>query len=155
MTELEQLENEAYEDNVEIVDYHFYSNRIKGLYCDGSVALSSKIKTDTERKCILAEELSHYHTTVGNILDQSNDENRKQELRARMWAYDKLIGLRGIVNSYANGCNSEHEIAEYLEVTEEFLREAIKHYKNKYGIYAKLDNYVIYFEPYLGVLKLI
>ncbi len=74
-----------------------------------------------EKSCILAEELGHHYTTVGNILDQSSVSNRKQELRARMWAYNKLIGLMGIIKSYEHGCQSYHEMAEYLDVTEEFL----------------------------------
>lgn len=32
--------------------------------------------------------------------------------------------------------------------------EAINLYREKYGLYATVDNYVIYFEPYLGVAKL-
>ena len=42
--------------------------------------------TDIEKSCVLAEELGHYYTTVGDILDQSDDGNRKQERRARLWA---------------------------------------------------------------------
>ena len=119
------------------------------------VYLDDNIETLADKACVLAEELGHYHTTVGDILDQSKVENRKQELHARVWAYDRLIGLRGIVNSYTQGCRTVHETAEHLEVTEEFLTDAIQHYRNKYGVYATLDNYVIYFEPTLGVFELI
>ncbi len=81
--------------------------------------------------------------------------DRKQELRARAWAYNRLIGLNGIVNSYKHGCCSLLETAEYLEVTEEFLLEALQYYKGKYGRYVTIDNYAIYFEPTLGVLELV
>ena len=47
------------------------------------------------------------------------------------------------------------ETAEYLEVTEEFLLEALQYYKGKYGRYVTIDNYAIYFEPTLGVLELV
>ena len=154
VTELEQLENEAYEDNVEIVDYHFYSNRIKGLYCDGTVALSSTIKTDTEKKCILAEELGHHHTAFGNITGD-DISSRKQELHGRLYAYDKLIGLNGILRAYQRGCRSMHDTAEFLDVTEDFLLEALNKYRQRYGVYTIIDNYVIYFEPSLGVFELI
>lgn len=108
-----------------------------------------------QKKCVLAEELGHYHTTVGDILDLNNTENMKQELRARIWAYNKLVGLTGIVNSYKHGCYSLHDTAEYLDVTEEFLSEAVQYYRNKFGIYTTVDNYVIYFEPSIGVFELI
>mgnify|MGYP003379396717 FL=1 len=113
-----------------------------------------KIETSAEKSCILAEELGHHYTTVGNILDQSSVSNRKQELRARMWAYNKLIGLIGIIKSYEHGCQSYHEMAEYLDVTEEFLRDALEKYRQKYGVCTTVDNYIIYFEPGLGVVKM-
>ena len=44
-------------------------------------------------------------------------------------------------------------MAEYLEITEQFLMDAISRYKSKYGLYKKIGNYMIMFEP-LGVLEL-
>ena len=50
-----------------------YNNgRIKG----NRIAIR-KDMTETEKACVLAEELGHYYTAVGNILDQSSVENRK------------------------------------------------------------------------------
>lgn len=117
------------------------------------IAIHNEIRTSSEKSCVLAEELGHHYTTVGNILDQFSVSNRKQELRARMWAYNKLIGLIGIIKSYEHGCQSYHEMAEYLDVTEEFLRDALKRYHQKYGVCTTVDNYIIYFEP-LGVVKM-
>lgn len=110
---------------------------------------------EIEKKCTLAEELGHYHTTVGDIIDQSSDSNRKQELRARLWSYNKLIGLHGIISCYKTGCQTAYDMAEHLGVTEEFLQEALQCYRSKYGIYTRFDNYVVYFEPTLSVLELI
>lgn len=155
MTELELLENEAHAENIEIINYSFSSDKIKGLYCDGTVALNKKIDTNSEKRCILAEELGHYHTTYGNIVSQSSVSDRKQELHARAWAYDRMIGIIGIIEAYKHGCHSIYDTAEYLDVTEEFLSEALQYYKRKYGVHTKIDNYAIYFEPSLGVFKLI
>ena len=151
----EELHQEAEDKNIDVIDYRFESNRIKGLYCNGTIALKHDIETTNEKGCVLAEELGHHYTTVGDILDQSKAVNRKQELHARAWAYNKMIGLMGIVKSYEQGCRSMHETAEFLNVTEEFFQEALVYYKNKYGIYTIVDNYIIYFEPSLGVGKLI
>jgi len=109
---------------------------------------------ENEKKCILAEELGHYYTGVGDILDQSVSSNRKQEARGRIYAYNKLIGLMGIVDVYKNHCQNLFEAAEHLDVTEEFLEEALQYYKNKYGTCVVVDNYTIYFEPYFGVFKI-
>ena len=156
MTKYETLLENASDAGV-IVDEtsHFCGTKIKGLYLDKHIAISKDISTDTEKACILAEELGHHYTATGNILDQSTVENRKQEMRGRIVAYNKLVGLRGIVDTYLHHCQSISESAEYLEVTEEFLIDSLNYYRNKYGVYTKLDNYVIVFEPNIAVLELV
>jgi hypothetical protein len=154
MNLLEQLENDACKDGIEIINYKFRNDTIKGIYCDGTVAINATVSTSTEKACILAEELGHYYTTTGNILDQSKPENRKQELHARLWAYNKQIGLRGLVDAYRSGCQNPYETAEHLGVTEEFLLDAVEAYRNKYGVCVEVDNYIIYFEPHLGVMEM-
>ena len=128
-------------------------NGLKGLCIDGNVAIEKSL-IDSEKACVLAEELGHYYTTYGNILDQSDAGNRKQELRARAWAYDKMIGLSGIISCFEHGCQNKFEMAEYLEVTEEFLDETIERYRSKYGAYVCVDKYIVYFIPNLAVCKI-
>ena len=153
MNTLEILEAEACKDGIEIIERPFSSDRIKGLYCDYTVALNNSIDTTAEKACVLAEELGHHNTTSGNIVDLSQTENRKQERRARIWAYNKQIGLTGLIDAYRSGCRNRHEIAEFLEVTESFLQDAVDCYHEKYGVCTKIDNYIIYFQP-LGILSL-
>ena len=124
--------------------------RIKG----NRIAIRQDISTQTEKSCVLAEELGHYHTTYGDILDLDNVQNRKQEFRARMWGYDRLIGLKGIIQAYKRGCRNPAEMAEELDVTEEYLLEALNAYRSKFGTRTTADGYVIYFEPSLAVMKL-
>ena len=124
-----------------------------GLCKGNRIAINKNLSTQTEKKCVLAEELGHYHTTYGDIIDQTKIENVKQEIIARRWGYKKLVGMVDIINAYRYGVRNKHELAEYLDVTEDFLYEAIEYYKCKYGICYKIDTYIIYFEP-LGVMKI-
>lgn len=149
------LLDEADSDNIYIIENAEFKSKADGLINGSVIGLNRNIKSNRKKKCILAEELGHYHTTVGNILDQTDQGNRKQEMRARIWAYNKLIGLMGIIDSFKNHCQSIAESAEYLDVTEDFLNDAISYYKSKYGVSVAVDNYVIYFEPTLGVLELV
>ena len=154
--EYEELLDLAKSQNINVYEkYDFSGTRIKGLYCDGNIALSKDLHTEAEKKCVLAEELGHYETAVGDITDQSLTSNRKQELRGRLIAYNKMVGLMGFIDAYQHHCHNLHEMAEYLDVTDAFLSETIDCYRAKYGNYAKLDNYVVYFEPNIGVLELI
>jgi hypothetical protein len=154
VNKFEKLEDVAYQDDVDVLNYRFESNNIKGLYCDGVIAIREDM-TIPEKTCALAEELGHHETSVGNILDMTSAVNRKQERQARLWAYNKQIGLIGLVRAFEHGCQNRFEIAEYLEVTEEFLEECIECYRNKYGICKQVDNYVVYFIPQLSVMKLV
>lgn len=149
----ETLLDEAHQEGLIVKEkpLKYNDGRIKGK----RIAIRNSIDTSAEKTCILAEELGHYETTVGDILDQRIAENRKQELQARMYAYNKLIGLQGIIDCYEHGCNNVHEMAEYLEVTERFVVDALEAYEKKYGIQTKVNNYVIRFNPNLSVIKII
>ena len=81
-------------------------------------------------------------------------ENRKQENIARFHAYNERIGLIGIINAYEAHCRNRFEMAEFLDVSEPFLAEALECYRKKYGVYKAVDNYLIMFEPNLAVIKL-
>lgn len=148
------LLKEAASENIYIIENADFKSEADALMKENIIGINKKVKTQRKKACILAEELGHYHTTVGNILNQSKISNRKQELKARLWAYDKLIGLEGIIEAYQYGCQNYYDMADYLEVTEDFLLKAIEQYHCRYGVSTKLDNYIIYFEPNLSVTEI-
>lgn len=153
MNKFECLEQEAFEDNIKIHNFYLGEENLKGLYIDGNIAINTSVNNNPEKTCILVEELGHHHTSVGDIIDLSDSKKRKQERQARLWGYNKLIGLTGLINAFQAGCHSSHEAAEYLDVTEEFLQECIDCYRDKYGVCAKVDNYTIFFIPNLAVME--
>lgn len=118
------------------------------------IAVRKNIPTLKEKSCVLAEELGHYYTTVGNIIDMQDIRNVKQERKARVWAYDELIGLTGLIRAFECCCQSRYEIADFLGVTEEFLSDALNYYKVKYGESTVMDHYIIRFIPSLMVAKM-
>ncbi|UZW13236.1 ImmA/IrrE family metallo-endopeptidase [Clostridium pasteurianum] len=148
----EELASEIQAYGVDIIEMKFKGNH-KGLYGDNVIAINKKIDTDKEKACVLAEEIGHHYTTYGNITDQSDLRNRKQEKRARNHAYEKLVGIVELINAFEAGIQGRYDLAEYLNVTESFLEYSIQHYREKYGIYFEIDNYIIYFEPNLYVMK--
>ncbi len=153
MNLFERLEDEACRDCINVITHEFRNQRISGLYCDGTIGINKSIDTSSGKACVLAEELGHHHTSVGNILDMNDVRNRKQERQARLWGYNRLIGLTGIISAFRAGCQSRHEIAEKLDVTEEYLQECIDCYQDKYGEYVEVDNYMICFIPNLAVME--
>lgn len=148
----ETLLEEAYNEGLLVKEkpLQYNNGRIKG----NRIAIRKDLHSSTEKACVLAEELGHHYTSVGNILDMNNSWNRKQERQARLHGDDKMIGLCGIVSAFKAGCQNSFDIAEYLNVTEEYLQECIACYKEKYGVYTKFDNYLIYFIPVLTVAEM-
>lgn len=126
------------------------AGRIRG----NRIAIKKDLPTQKKKACVLAEELGHFYTSSGNILDMSDISNRKQEARARLWAFNRQVGLRGLIDCYKNRCLTLHDMAEHLDVTEQFLQDAIDCYRSKYGLYVQVDNYVIGFQPTLYVMEL-
>ena len=142
------------EINEIIVIEKYFKSKAKGLCKNNKIGISKRLQSISEKTCVLAEELGHYYTTIGDILDQSKIDNRKQERKARAWGYEKLVPINSLIQASKERVKNRHELAKYLNVTEKFLIDALKYYAEKYGPFYKFDNHVVYFEP-LYVLKLL
>jgi hypothetical protein len=151
--EYDDLISKAKKDHIDILEISF-RGQAKGYYSDGVIAIDKKIQTNTEKKCILAEELGHFYTTTGSTLDNSII-SKKKELVARRWACEKLITLSDLISAFNDGIATKSELSSYLDVTPYFLDLTLGYYRKRYGTHVKSDNYIIFFEPNLGILKLL
>lgn len=140
-------------DNLDIEVYEKDYMKNKGLYGDNVIWINKLLPSIIEKCCVLAEEIGHHYTTAGDIFDQSSIENRKQELKARGWAYERLIPLSKIIQAHKLHIVNRYEFADFLNVTEDFLDDALEWYKSKYGLCVSIDNFTICFEP-LGVIEM-
>lgn len=134
----------AEKNNIEIIEMRLAGN-LKGLYADNIIALRKGL-SEKEKNCMLAEELGHHFTTYGDILDQTDICNRKQELKARAWGIEALANLDLLIEGYFNTYDSS-ELAEYLDITDEFLVDCIKYYTAKYGNMFKYKDYIVQLSP--------
>lgn len=140
-------------DNLDIEVYEKDYMKNKGLYGDNVIWINKLLPSIIEKCCVLAEEIGHHHTTAGDIFDQTSTINRKQELKARGWAYERLIPLSKIIQAHKLHIVNRYEFADFLNVTEEFLDAALDWYKSKYGLCVSIDNFTVCFEP-LGVIEM-
>lgn len=156
----EELLNECNNSGINI-EYGTLPNNINAVYYEDYetepvITISNLLPTKCEQACVLAEELGHYHTSYGNILTDYNVSKiiiNKQEYIAKKWAVKRLISIKNIIKAYDAGARNLFDMAEFLNVTEAFLKDAFKKYNSMYGKYKFRDNYIIYFDP-PGVLKL-
>ena len=151
MTKYEALLSETEKLGIRVKEIDFGANIECGFYSNNKILINSNL-LESQKSGILAEELGHHLTSFGDITDLSKTKNIKQEVVARNWAYEKLIGLSGLIQAYKDHIKGTYNLAEYFGVTEQFFKESIEYYKKKYGLYCEVDTYILCFEP-LGILE--
>lgn len=119
--DLIDLMKEAENDGIKVVEMNFESDA-DGLCLGNKVAIRSSL-TNSEKKCVLAEEIGHIKTTVGNILNTKDMNKYKQERKARIWAYQKLLNIDMIIDAASKGYTETYDMAEYLNIDEKFLKD--------------------------------
>ena len=146
MSNYENLISIAHNTGIKVVESDLGIDKAFGK-CIGNLIIINNRVNEYERFCVLAEELGHFNLTVGDITNQSNFNNIKQELIARRWSYEKLISPEDIINAILSGIDNIYDLSESLNVTEDFLIQSIEHYKKKYGIYYVGETHLLMFDP--------
>ena len=126
MTRYEQLLDEAYQGGLLVKEKPLQSG--DGRILNNRIAIRESLVGSAVKACVLAEELGHYYTTAGDIIDQADAANRKQENVARRWAYEKILPLENILFAAQDGHVDIWDMAEYLDVDEAFLKDALIYY---------------------------
>ncbi|HDG8419137.1 TPA: toxin [Staphylococcus aureus] len=139
-------------DYIEIREADVLPDNLDGVWL-GDLILIKRGLSDREKAGILFEELAHNKLTYGDIADYSNFNNRKFENYARRHGFISAVPLREIVEAHNYGVRNLYELSEYLQLSEEYILEAIEQYKKIYGIGTHYGELSITFEP-LRVFKL-
>ena len=149
MTKLDALEEYAKSIDVHIYDFHFSeTKRASCVRCGSYSAVTidrAAIETRSEERILLAEELGHYETGSLYVLDAMHNtpnakiNSSKQEAKARHWAYEICLPPSSIKRAM-QFCDDEYALAEYCDVTVEFLCKALEYYLTK-GIEFTYNDY--------------
>lgn len=156
MTKYEELLQSAYDNGHFVIEHFDFTkctdklSNIEGLATKEGILLSDKLKDDRHRKCVLAEEIAHRKYSTGNITDLSLVSNHRQEVKAHKEAVYNLVPFKKLVDTVIElRYESDiYTVAFELDVTEEFLLEAIKYYSLKYGPVVDYGSYIVYFNPF-------
>ncbi|MDZ5758733.1 hypothetical protein RAK27_08715 [Carnobacterium maltaromaticum] len=105
----------------------------------GAFILDKDVYVNTNRSyeqilCNVCEEIGHYETSVGDLSVLDTIEKQQQEKRARQYGYQYLVSLDELVACYKLGLTEYWEIAEFLEITPQYLWESINYYKEAHGL---------------------
>ena len=120
----------AESENIAIDLLHLPKNKSLSITLDGKcyIALDDKtVYTDSETKVHLAHELGHCLTGAFYNMYSPLDLRDKHEYRANKWAVNNLIPKEKLIELLKRGLE-KWEIAEFFDVTEEFVNLAFKMY---------------------------
>lgn len=138
MNKFERLENTVHNLKIEYVSSP--SKHFGGLICGQIIYINQDLPKQQQYQW-LAEEISHYDYTVGDITKCNTIEQRKQECLARTKAMEELVPLDGLIDCFINGICKVDEIADYFEVTPDYLQTAIKSYCDRRGCMFNYHGY--------------
>ncbi|EAG8700772.1 toxin [Listeria monocytogenes] len=152
MNRLEIMTNDIHK-HIAVYECDLYNHTKRyGIYADGHILIERHMN-DRYKKVILLEEYFHSKYTAGNILDERKLTNRKQETFVRRKNYETLFSHECIIRAYNLGFEYYHDVADYFDLPEAFIREAIEHYKQLHGLMWEVGEYVIFLDSYIEVFK--
>lgn len=98
-----------------------------------------KMETIAEETVCLAHELGHCETDSFYDPTTGLPVKQKCENRADRWAIQRLVPRREFFRAVESGCTEVWQLADYFNVTEEFMRKAMCYYTNgnlSYNLYS-------------------
>lgn len=150
LSKLDKLLGIAEQENI-IIDYVSFSSNINGLYYREEdmppiIGINENIVSNTKLfSCVLAEELGHHFTTVGDTTAEcycyaDRLVVNKKETVALKWATEFLMPLYEIIDVIRSRGNSFSSIADKLQVTDQFLLKRFE-FLSKHNHNIIIDNH--------------
>lgn len=87
------------------------------------------LKNSTDEKVKLAHELGHCETGAFYYGYSPLQLREQCEFRANLWAIKKLIPKDELQKAVKNGIIELWDLAEYFDVSEDFIKKAIEYYR--------------------------
>lgn len=135
--ELNELYNVAENENIKI--YNHEIENANGAFINykdiNAIILDyKKLDTSTKEKTVLAEELGHYYCSATySLFCTDTNYIRKQEHKAKKWAFKTLVPPNQIKKLISKGATYSYEIADELGVSEDLVSTAYEYYsENNY-----------------------
>lgn len=129
--ELNKLYDIATRENISIEDFKMKNKAIiERIDKEYYIGLNySKIKSITEEKELLAEELGHYYCNAFYNSNSDFSTISKKEYRANKWKCTVLVSVNDFIDAFNKGLKNIYEIAEYLNLSEDTVAFAYNYYK--------------------------
>lgn len=128
--ETNKLYNLALKSGVTVDKFSMEKNASASVNYNGEyfIAVDPRL-TSTDEKVCLAHELGHCITGSFYNIYAPLDIREKHERRANRWAINKLVPKYRLKAAFKNGLDNIYSLAEYFDVTPDFMQKAIEYYK--------------------------
>lgn len=128
---LTQLYQIADDNKIDV--YHYPLTPILSISLPGVIGIDAdRISSETEEKERLAHELGHCLLHAFYSINSMETKGR-MEKRANRWAIKKLVPFDELKEAFSLGIHEPWELAEYFDVSEEQIENAIHYYTNTLG----------------------
>lgn len=133
MNKLNELYTLAQNENIDVYCFDLPRTHSMSVCSNGKsyVALDPfALESTTDEIYLLAHELGHCLT--GSFYNRFSeiDIRSKHEVRADKWAIKKLIPKDELIDAFEHGVTEPWDLAEYFNVSEDFITKAVEYYKN-------------------------
>jgi Domain of unknown function (DUF955). len=134
---MEKMLELAYKEGIDVEEFDF-PPPLRGIYiCQldanaMAIGLDKNLDTIAEKRSIMAEELGHHFTTVGQCISREfyNYSNRlqidKAEYVALRWAANYLISDDDLLDALQEGLDDISSLAERFTVTPDIIKLRLK-----------------------------
>ena len=91
-----------------------------------------QLESRADERVKLAHELGHCET--GTVYGRDGANRSRCEERANRWAYDRLLPWKQVRQALWEGDRTVDALAERFSVTEDFVRGALRYYRDARGL---------------------
>ena len=130
--QISNLYDLAKQQNIEVLSYGMPENGSMSLMLDDGrcfIGMDESVRDGgAQERVHLSHELGHCITGSFYNIYAAVDHRQRHENRANKWAIRTMIPVDALDDAIARGCTEVWELAEYFQVTEEFVRKAVCYY---------------------------
>lgn len=133
MVDVLDLYDELHESGVKFYSWNLEDDKSALLEMNGQYAVFidfANICTTAEELVVVAHESGHIHTGTTHRVYSPFDLVERHENVANKYAIKKLVSKRELDDATAAGCTEIWSLAEYFNVTENFMRKAVCLYQH-------------------------
>lgn len=130
--DLSKIYNKIEADNIKVFPFGVDGIKAVTIETDNKYGIfvnSKEIRNLSEEFSVLAHEYGHCASGSTHALYSPYDLICRHEYRADRQSVLEFLPIELIEEAINKGCIHTHEFAEYLDMPEDFVRLAFKHYK--------------------------